>query len=138
MLQVLKLEACQQRHLLGGSVFGYNDAFCRLQPFVRRWRAAAAAAAAAGAAAAAAAAGAAGAAGAAAGAAIGPSGTGYGNAAVGAAGSTAAAPAAQHAYVVSVDVSRAFDHVDLPTLLRLVEPLLTHDRYLVYKYAEVT
>ncbi len=31
-------------------VFGHNDAFCRLQPFLRKWRAAAEAAAAAGAA----------------------------------------------------------------------------------------
>jgi hypothetical protein len=29
-------------------VFGYNDAFCKLQPFLRKWRAAAEAAAAGG------------------------------------------------------------------------------------------
>lgn len=29
-------------------MFGHNDAFCRLQPFLRKWRAAAEAAAAAG------------------------------------------------------------------------------------------
>lgn len=32
----------------GLAVFGQNDAFCRLQPFLRKWRAAAEAAAAAG------------------------------------------------------------------------------------------
>ena len=38
---------------------------------------------------------------------------------------------------VSVDVTRAFDHVSLPLLLGLVEPLLRAPHYLVVKYCEV-
>ena len=38
---------------------------------------------------------------------------------------------------VSVDITRAFDHVDIPLLLSLVEPLLRHEQYLVLKYSEV-
>lgn len=38
---------------------------------------------------------------------------------------------------VSADVSRAFDGVDIPLLLGLVEPLLRHEQYLVLKYWEV-
>jgi hypothetical protein len=36
-----------------------------------------------------------------------------------------------------VDVSRAFDSVDIQLLLSLVEPLLRHEQYLVLKYWEV-
>ena len=49
LAQVLRYETAAQPEALGASVFGYNDIFCRLQPFLRKWRAAAAAAAAAGA-----------------------------------------------------------------------------------------
>jgi telomerase reverse transcriptase len=101
--QVLKMEASRQPGLLGSSVYGYNDTFCRLQPFVRRWRAAAATAAA-----------------------------------------VAGAPPAAHPgaltpvpHIVSLDVTRAFDHVDIRTLLSLVEPLLQSEHYLVLKYTEV-
>lgn len=38
---------------------------------------------------------------------------------------------------MSADVSRAFDGVDIPLLLGLVEPLLRHEQYLVLKYWEV-
>ena len=38
---------------------------------------------------------------------------------------------------VSVDAARAFDHVGVPLLLRLVEPLLQHEQYVVMKYSEV-
>ena len=37
---------------------------------------------------------------------------------------------------MSVDVSRAFDHVDIPLLLSLAEPLLQAESYLVLKYRE--
>lgn len=40
-------------------------------------------------------------------------------------------------YIVSVDVTRAFDHIDIAALLALVEPLLRHEEYLVLKYTEV-
>ncbi|PSC73504.1 telomerase reverse transcriptase [Micractinium conductrix] len=46
--QVLRHEASTQPHLLGASVFGYNDAYCKLRPWLRKWRAAAEAAAAGG------------------------------------------------------------------------------------------
>lgn len=39
-LQVLKYETVRQPHALGGSVFGYNDAYKRLHAFLRKWRAA--------------------------------------------------------------------------------------------------
>jgi len=38
---------------------------------------------------------------------------------------------------VSVDVTRAFDNVDIPLLLSLVAPLLQHEQYIVLKYSEV-
>ncbi|KAL4860163.1 Telomerase reverse transcriptase [Chlorella vulgaris] len=92
--QVLRFEASRNPELLGASVFGYNDAYCKLHPFLRKWRAAAEAEAAGG------------------GALLQP-------------------------FLVSVDVSRAFDSVDIQLLLSLVEPLLRHEQYLVLKYWEV-
>lgn len=118
------------------AVFGYNDAFCKLQPFLRKWRAAAGAAAAAG-------------------DTLRP----Y----IGAGGAPCVVRSMPSADVsgvlairtalrlvqtspqscrppapaVSVDVSRAFDHVGIPLLLSLVEPLLRHEQYLVLKYCEV-
>jgi hypothetical protein len=104
--QVLKFEAAAQPGALGGSVFGHNDAYCRLQPFIRKWRAAAAAAAGA----------------------AGPSGR-----------PAQPAPACSiMPWVVSVEVTRAFDHVDIGLLLGLVEPLLRHQAYLVVKYNEAS
>ncbi len=47
-LQVLRFEASRNPELLGASVFGYNDAYCKLHPFLRKWRAAAEAEAAGG------------------------------------------------------------------------------------------
>ena len=41
-------------------------------------------------------------------------------------------------YIVSVDVSRAFDNVDAEVLLGIVEPLLRCPEYLIVKYSEVT
>lgn len=38
---------------------------------------------------------------------------------------------------MAVDVTRAFDNVDIPLLLSLVEPLLRNDAYIVLKYQEV-
>lgn len=40
-------------------------------------------------------------------------------------------------YIVSVDVSRAFDNVDVDLLLGIVEPLLRSPEYLILKYTEV-
>ena len=40
-------------------------------------------------------------------------------------------------YIVSVDVSRAFDHVDVTTLLDLVTPLFHSHQYLILKYNEI-
>ncbi|KAK9817956.1 hypothetical protein WJX72_004857 [[Myrmecia] bisecta] len=88
--QVLKHEAHAQPLSLGGSVFSYNDAYRRLHPFLRHWRAAAEA-----------------------------SGT------------------APTAYIVSVDVAKAFDNVNVEKLLSIVELLLQRPDYLVVKYAEV-
>ncbi|KAL4423217.1 hypothetical protein ABPG77_000009 [Micractinium sp. CCAP 211/92] len=91
--QVLRYEASCQPHLLGSSVFGYNDAFCKLQPFLRKWRAAASAAATTG--------------------------------------------DTLRPLIASVDITRAFDHVSVPLLLSLVEPLLQREQYAVLKYSEV-
>lgn len=46
-------------------------------------------------------------------------------------------PAPRRSRAVSVDVTRAFDHVSIPLLLSLVEPLLGHEQYTVLKYSEV-
>ena len=40
-------------------------------------------------------------------------------------------------YIVSVDVSRAFDNIDAGMLLGIVEPLLRSPEYLIIKYSEV-
>ena len=41
------------------------------------------------------------------------------------------------AYVVSADISRAFDHIDVDRLLAVVEPLLQAPEYVIIKYVEV-
>lgn len=110
VLQVLKFETSRQPGVLGASVFGYNDAYCRLQPFIRKWKAALGTATASGAAS-------------------------VGNGASAAGSARGAAP--PRPYIVAVDVSRAFDHVDVATLLHLVEGLLQCEEYLVLKYSEV-
>ena len=107
--QVLKLEASRQPEAFGASVFGYNDVYCRLQPFIRTWRAAAAAAATI----------------------ANPGGPG---------GNLRPSSRVQRPtlpYIVSVDVSRAFDHVDVNILLELVKGLLQNDQYIVLKYTEI-
>ena len=40
-------------------------------------------------------------------------------------------------YIVSADVSRAFDCVDVERLLRVTEPLLSSPEYLLVKHVEV-
>ena len=40
-------------------------------------------------------------------------------------------------YIVSVDVSRAFDNIDASMLLGIIEPLLRSPEYLIIKYSEV-
>ena len=47
-MQVLMAEVASQPAALGSSVFGYNDAYRRLRPLVRDWRAACTAAGSAG------------------------------------------------------------------------------------------
>lgn len=160
-LQVLKFETARQPHLLGGSVFGYNDAYKRLHSFLRKWRAAQAGAAE-------------------------PSpdsppplrqpscglsspvtqhtqhrmlfvppevataatlsshqrsSTQEAAAAAAAADmvteGTASRVAGGVPYIVSVDISRAFDNIDADKLLGIIEPLLRSPEYLIVKYAEV-
>ena len=55
-------------------------------------------------------------------------------------GHAAAEQQADHGmpYIVSIDVSRAFDNIDAEKLLRVVEPLFKSQEYLVVKYAEVS
>ena len=50
-------------------------------------------------------------------------------------GSNRAACAAP--YIVSVDVSRAFDNIDAGMLSGIIEPLLRSPEYLIIKYSEV-
>lgn len=38
-MQVLKYEMDRQPYALGSSVFGYNDAYAKLHPALRKWRA---------------------------------------------------------------------------------------------------
>lgn len=111
-LKALKSEVSERPALLEAAVFGYDDIYKQYAPFVKQWRAARTAAAASTAAAAAAAGGA-------------------------PAGSFQAPPPLQP-YVVSVDVSRAFDSVNIPRLLQLVEPLFRRPEYLMVRYSEVT
>ncbi|KAH7621700.1 putative Telomerase reverse transcriptase [Nannochloris sp. 'desiccata'] len=119
--QILKLEASRQPAAFGASVFGYNDTYCKLQPYIRTWKAAAAAAAAGG-------------------------GGGKNNKQQKAlflaehpshSKPSLPPPSYLMPYIVSVDVSRAFDHVDVATLLDLVTQLLQSEKYLVVKYSEI-
>ncbi len=89
--QVLKFEAERQPSRLGSSVLGYNDAFAKLHPVLRQWRAKRA-------------------------------------------GCAGAAPVP---YLVSADVSRAFDHVNADKLIDIVEPMLRSQEYLIIKHVEV-
>lgn len=73
-------------------MLGYNDAFAKLHPVLRQWRAKAAADR----------------------------------------GSAAPVP-----YIVSADVSRAFDHVSVEKLIDIVDPLLHSQEYLIIKHVEV-
>jgi hypothetical protein len=88
---VLKFEAERQPGRLGSSVLGYNDAFAKLHPVLRQWRAKRAGC-----------------------------------------GRTAPVP-----YIVSADVSRAFDHVNADKLIDIVEPMLRSQEYLIIKHVEV-
>ena len=124
--QVVRYEVSQQPHLLGSSVFGYNDAYCRLQPYLRRWRLA-----------------------------LGTHGaasdsrppTSCANHRVsssdhGTAGSSAGAKGATGRpaftpHIIAADVSRAFDGIDVPKMLAILEPVLRAPEYVVVKYAEV-
>ena len=164
--QVLKYETARQPYILGGSVFGYNDAYKRLHSFLKQWRAAQA----------------------------GPphssldstrlrasspnphrsvpgspitqqpqmsSDTAVADTATVLEDSapvhvqqsgkctlpTAAVGMSDHGeeeageravpYIVSVDVSRAFDNVDANVLLGIAEPLMRSPEYLIIKYTEV-
>lgn len=158
-MQVIKFETGRQPHALGGSVFGYNDAYKRLHSFLRQWRAAGQA---------------------------GPSrpspplyhatptppgspltqqtqphmefgppevataadfssprhchrSTGDAAAGVRNNGGDVDRDSATRPvpYIVSVDVSRAFDNIDADMLLGIVEPLLRSPEYLIIKYSEV-
>lgn len=144
--QVLKFETKRQAHALGGSVFGYNDAYRRLHPFLKQWQLAQTA--------------------------MASDGTDaklqhcpdhkpptvtltqnrnlhlwqrdQPQAADASASSPAQAmdpakrqPQLGMPYIVSVDVSRAFDNIDAEMLLRIVEPLFQSQEYLIIKYAEV-
>ena len=103
--QVLKYETERQPGKLGASVAGYNDAYARLAPLLRRWRALAAE--------------------------------------TGAPGAAAKSGNRRHAgggppmYLVSADVSRAFDNVDIEKLLAIAEPLLRSAEYTLVKHVEV-
>ncbi|KAK9842467.1 hypothetical protein WJX81_001464 [Elliptochloris bilobata] len=106
--QVLKFEARRAPGILGASVFGYGDAYARLQPVLRRLRAAAAAAAAAA------------------------TPTAAGAARLGTDGK-----AAPKFFIVAADFSGAFDNVCPERALALAEGLLQADEYVVASHDEV-
>ncbi len=110
--QILKLEASRQPAAFGASVFGYNDTYCKMQPYIRTWKAAAAAAA-------------------------GKRLNQQQRAPSSSPSQPPPPPSPLMPYIVSVDVSRAFDHVDVATLLDLVTQLLQSQQYLVIKYSEI-
>ena len=50
-------------------------------------------------------------------------------------------PASTHSvqpYIVSVDITRAFDNINVSKLMQMVEPLFQCERYLLVKYQEVS
>ena len=49
-----------------------------------------------------------------------------------------ASPHSAQPYIVSVDITRAFDNIDVTKLMQLVEPLFQCERYLLVKYQEVS
>ena len=137
--KILKFEVSRQPKAFGTSVFGYNDAYCYLQPFVRRWRAAAAAAMVTRAA----------------GLRQGSQGLSTDSANIHSHAKHSAGPrycslstSSQCTeapcrpedmcpLMVSVDISRAFDHVDVNLLLDLVSKVFTSEEYLIVKYSEI-
>ena len=91
--QVLKYEVARQPDALGSTVFGYNDAYARLKPFLLRWR---------------------------------PP------------GQQGLSPSGQQRpYLVSVDITRAFDSIDTELMLAIVAPVLQSHEYLIFRYLEV-
>ena len=94
-MQVLKYEVARQPEALGSTVFGYNDAYTSLKPFLQRWRSSAAAQ-------------------------QGPS-----------------PPSQQRPYLLSVDITRAFDSIDTELMLAIVAPVLQCHEYLIFRYLEV-
>lgn len=135
---MLKYETKRQPSTLGGSVFGYNDAYKRLHPFLKQWRLAQAAV-------------------------LRNQDLQLPNSPLcqlsdspltqapgdmvweqqegrlNCQTKAAATQQAEHGkpYIVSIDVSRAFDNIDAGKLLRIVEPLFQSQEYLIVKYAEV-
>jgi hypothetical protein len=115
-VQALRASAgCRPAALLGASAFGYDDALRLLHPFLRRFRAAEARRADQD-------------------------------------GATAAGEAASkllqrrqqqqqqqqppRAFILTLDVSRAFENLDIARLLeRVIDPVVSHDRYLMVRYA---
>ncbi|GAX76318.1 hypothetical protein CEUSTIGMA_g3764.t1 [Chlamydomonas eustigma] len=86
----LKSEVSRQPPLLEASVFGYDDVYLKLRPFVAKWR------------------------------------------------SIKRERADSRLYIVSVDISRAFDSIDIQRLLSIVEPAIKSPSYSMIKYCEVT
>ncbi|KAK9843117.1 hypothetical protein WJX74_007218 [Apatococcus lobatus] len=95
LYQVLKYEVARQPEALGSTVFGYNDAYARLKPFLQRWRSSAAA------------------------------------------HHSLSPPSEQRPYLLSVDVTRAFDSIDTELMLAVVAPVLQCHEYLIFRYLEV-
>ena len=93
-LQVIKYETQRERGVLGCSVFGYSDAYLRLQPLLRRFQQLRR--------------------------------------------SCKDPKQAPQLYLISADVSQAYDSIHVSKLMSLVEPLLKSPHYLIMKHVEVS
>lgn len=93
LAQVIKYETQRDKGILGCSVFGYNDAYSKLWPLLRRFQELR---------------------------------------------RLCKDPAQQpQLYLVSADVSQAYDSINVRKLMGIIEPLLKSPHYLIMKHAEV-
>lgn len=119
--KILKLELARQPEAFGSSVFGYNDIYCYLHPFTRRWRSKEAALSQSN-----------------------PTSQENGNKLTSyvlnpntSLGDFDQQVSVLTPSIVSMDVSRAFDHVNIDILLDLVARILKSEQYMVIKYNEI-
>lgn len=85
VFHVLKLEVSRQPECLQGSLFNNNDVYCRLYPFLKKWR----------------------------------------------------SLKCGKPNIVSFDITRAFDNIDIPLLMTAITPMFLESKYVILKYTQV-